>query len=313
MPTATRRTLLGGAASLVTTRVASAPDENVVRWASAGGVLTWDPHGTTETPSLSGSRHVYETLTAANPDLTLHPDLATAWKLVGPLTWEFELREEVTFHDSAPFTALDVVFSLERARAQTSDLTSYTHSIAAVRAVGEHKVEITTTRQDLLLPINLRNVGILSQAWAERYGVVAATRYADSQAPSLSHANGTGPFILEFHEPGRRTVLVRNPSWWGQYLYPHNIDRIEWTIVPDPGRGCRPCSMARSTSSRTRPSTRSTASGARPGLSSPRLASCACCSSGLIKAPPSSTLRTSRARTRSRISACVGRSTKRST
>jgi peptide/nickel transport system substrate-binding protein len=234
MPASTRRTLLGGAASLVATRVASARDENVVRWASAGGVLTWDPHVTTETPSLSGYRHVYETLTGVDPDLTFHPSLATAWKHVGPLTWEFELREGVTFHDGTPFTAADVVFSLKRAHDQPSALTSYTHSIAAARTVDEHKVEITTTHSDLLLPINLRNVAILSQVWAERHGVVAVTRYVDGQAPSLIAANGTGPFIPESYEPGRRTVLIRNPSWWGQYLYPHNIDRIEWTIVPDP-------------------------------------------------------------------------------
>ncbi len=28
-------------------------------------------------------------------------------------------------------------------------------------------------------------------------------------------------------------MLVRNPNWWGAKLYPGNIDRIEWTVIPD--------------------------------------------------------------------------------
>jgi hypothetical protein len=56
--------------------------ENVLRWASAGGVLTWDPHGsTTETPSLVGFRQV---LTIIDADVSLRPALGTSWQLLDP-------------------------------------------------------------------------------------------------------------------------------------------------------------------------------------------------------------------------------------
>jgi ABC-type transport system substrate-binding protein len=71
------------AMALVTASVGQAAGENVLRWASAGGVLTWDPHGsTTETPGLVGFRQVYEALTIIDADLSLRPALATSWRLL---------------------------------------------------------------------------------------------------------------------------------------------------------------------------------------------------------------------------------------
>ncbi|HVV95367.1 MAG TPA: ABC transporter substrate-binding protein [Hyphomicrobiales bacterium] len=55
-------------------------------------------------------RAVYSTLIVYDPTTrTFKPDLATAWKRVGPTTLEFTLRQGVTWHDGTPFTADDVV------------------------------------------------------------------------------------------------------------------------------------------------------------------------------------------------------------
>jgi peptide/nickel transport system substrate-binding protein len=217
---------------LVAASTGQAASENVLRWASAGGVLTWDPHGsTTETPSLVGFRQVYEGLTFIDADLSLRPALATSWQPVDPTTWRFELRHGVSFHDGTPFAAEDVVFSIERARSEGSDLRSYMSSIAAIEAVDDDTVEITTSHPDMILPVTLRQVAILPKVWAEAHGIAAAKPYT-KEAPPLSDANGTGPFMLESHEMGRRTVLVRNATWWGTTEFSHNIDRIVWSIVP---------------------------------------------------------------------------------
>jgi peptide/nickel transport system substrate-binding protein len=40
--------------------------------------------------------------------------------------------------------------------------------------------------------------------------------------------------MLDSHETGRRTVLVGNPHWWGSAEFSHNLDRVVWSIVPDP-------------------------------------------------------------------------------
>ena len=51
--------------------------------------------------------------------MKLVPALATTWKQTSPTVWRFELRKGVKFHDGTPFTADDVVFSLQ-ARAQAT-------------------------------------------------------------------------------------------------------------------------------------------------------------------------------------------------
>jgi ABC-type transport system substrate-binding protein len=122
--------------------------ENVVRWASATDALTFDPHAANNTPTLAETQQVYEPLVDFNSRYQIEPSLAIAWKLTSPTTWQFDLRRGVRFHDGTPFTAEDVVFSLNRAMSKTSDYWDYVSSIAAVEAADDHTVRITTTTPD---------------------------------------------------------------------------------------------------------------------------------------------------------------------
>ena len=61
-------------------------------------------------------------------------------------TWQFDLRQGVVY-DGTPFTAEDVVFSLNRALSETSDKGDYVSSIKAV-ALDDHTVLITTAAPD---------------------------------------------------------------------------------------------------------------------------------------------------------------------
>src|SRR3954452_6930906 len=62
--------------------------------------------------------NVFEGLTRFAPDGTILPALAESWDIAPDgLSWEFHLRQGVTFHDGTPMTAEDVVFSFDRAMA----------------------------------------------------------------------------------------------------------------------------------------------------------------------------------------------------
>lgn len=223
------------AIGIVISLAGPAAAENVLRWASGAGALTFDPHSANHGPSIVQRDPVYERLLTTSARLEVIPQLATAWRPVDPLAWEFELRQGVRFHDGAPFTAEDVVFSLKRARAEHSQYADYFADISDVRAIDAHTVRITTRAPDALLPDRLRKLFIMSKAWAEEHGVTRTADFeAGEQTYATHHANGTGPFILETFEPRGPIVMRRNPDWWGYEHYPVNIDRIEYTPIGNP-------------------------------------------------------------------------------
>src|SRR5512140_1792816 len=77
-------------------------------------VTSLDPHYHNLTPNNAVASHLYGFLVERNEKSQPIPGLATEWKVVDPLTWEFKLRRGVKFHDGSEFTAADVVASIER-------------------------------------------------------------------------------------------------------------------------------------------------------------------------------------------------------
>jgi peptide/nickel transport system substrate-binding protein len=235
----TRRALLAGAAaaSFARPRATPAGAETVLRWASTVGAATFDPHALNTVPAFAQQQQVYEGLIDLDASLHFTPQLAVDWRPLDPLTWEIRLREGVRFHDGAPLTAEDVVFSLERARTPPSDLQALFRGVGTIAAADARTVHIRTTTPAPSLPqrILVNFLGVMSRSWAEAHGAARATDFKTGEETYASrHANGTGPFVLEQYEPDGRIVMRRNPHWWGAADYPLNIDRLEYTPVPDP-------------------------------------------------------------------------------
>src|SRR5215471_18364645 len=77
-------------------------------------VTAIDPHYHNLTPNNNVAAHIFGYLVERNEKSQLEPGLATEWKAVDPLTWEFKLRRGVKFHDGSDFHAIDVIASIER-------------------------------------------------------------------------------------------------------------------------------------------------------------------------------------------------------
>ncbi len=212
---------------------ALAQDEHVLRWASRGDALTFDPHGQNETPTITAISQVYETLASRDAELNLIPRLATSWEVTEPTIWTFHLREGVTFHDGTPFTAEDVAFSLIRAQGDSSDFRSLINTIDYIEIVTDHLIRVHTTVPTPLLVNNLTDVFIMSAAWSREHDVEDAQDFAaGDENYAVRHANGTGPFVMELREPDVRSVFTRFDGWWGLEVFePHNIDRIVYTPI----------------------------------------------------------------------------------
>jgi peptide/nickel transport system substrate-binding protein len=188
-----------------------------LRWSSQGDILTMDPHAQNEGLNNAVSDHIYEPLVTRGRDLKIEPCLALAWQAVDPTTMRFRLRPNVRFHDGAPLTAEDVVFSIERALAPTSNFSPYMQGITGARKVDDLTVEITTKGPNPVLLPQLTEVRIMSRAWAVRHNVQRPQDFKNKEETfAARNANGTGPFVLKSRDPDVKTVMVLNSNWWGK-------------------------------------------------------------------------------------------------
>ncbi|MBL0728095.1 ABC transporter substrate-binding protein [Piscinibacter sp. HJYY11] len=196
--------LMAGSTQAVTLRVAN-----------QGDAQSMDPHSLNESLQLTFTNNIYEPLVARDKKLGLSPGLATRWSQPKPTVWRFELRRGVNFHDGTPFTADDVVFSFNRAAGAGSDMQGYTNTFKEVRKIDAHTVEVETLTPFPILPDVLTNVFVMSKKWCEDNKAQAPVdrRKGIENAASFK-ANGTGPFRLKERQPGSRTVLVRNGTYW---------------------------------------------------------------------------------------------------
>jgi peptide/nickel transport system substrate-binding protein len=123
-----------------------------LRIAHEAPVISLDPADAMEAATQSVLSNFYEALVGFDRGMKLVPTLAADWTAPDERTWVFRLRPGVRFHDGAPLTASDVVFSLDRARSRSgSRVRGQLHSVESVAQLDAGAVRIVTTRPDPLL------------------------------------------------------------------------------------------------------------------------------------------------------------------
>ena len=188
---------------------------------------TMDPHFFNGFPAGSAHPQIFEGLTEIDPALQVRPALATAWRMVDPNTWEFDLREGVRFHDGTPFTARDVVASFARVPNVPNSpalFTPFIRPVKEVQVMGEHRIRIVTNTPTATLPGDLARVLLLSER-------DAGQGTSDFNA---GRVNGTGPYRFTSWVNTDNLVIARNDAYWGAKA-PWQSVTIR-TITRDPSR-----------------------------------------------------------------------------
>jgi peptide/nickel transport system substrate-binding protein len=211
---------------------ATVADARTLRWASQGDILTFDPHAQNEGLNNTANSYVYEPLINYNDKFELEPALAESWRQETALIWRFALRKGVRWHDGTPFTAADVVFSIDRALHPSSNFRAYTTSIQRAVAIDDHTVLIYTTIPNPVLLRQLTELRMMSRAWAEKNRVTAPQNFVQREETfAARNAMGTGPFMLKSREVDVRTVFVENPNWWGRATRKGNVSEIVYAPI----------------------------------------------------------------------------------
>lgn len=223
-----RKTILAVAAAVALMSVPASA--KTFRFAFQGDYKSLDPYTLNETFTLAMHGAVYEGLTKRGPKLEIIPGLAERWEIAEPTRWRFYLRKGVKFQNGEDFTADDVVFSADRVRATGSNMTTRIPSDAKFVKVDDHTVDVILTKPNPILHYEWDTWYIMSKKWAEANGAAAPTPpSATTPGYAALNANGTGPFRIDSHQAGVKTVWKPNPGWWGKPE--HNLTEVIFTPI----------------------------------------------------------------------------------
>ena len=165
--------------------------------------------------------NIFEGLTRFGSDGAILPALAESWDISEDgTTYTFTLRSGVTFHDGAAMNAEDVVFSLDRARAEdtTNAQAALFANITGVEAVDDTTVTITLDGPD--------GAFLFDMAWGD--AVIVDPASADDNA---TNPIGTGPFRFVEWRQGDSIELARNDAYWGEAVA---LEGATFRFISDP-------------------------------------------------------------------------------
>jgi peptide/nickel transport system substrate-binding protein len=217
------------AAALAAAMLAAPAEAKTFRYAFQGDLNALDPYTLNETFTLGAMGNVMEGLTKRDKDLKIIPGLAERWELLEPTRWRFHLRKGVKFHNGEDFTADDVIFSAERALSPESNIKSRIAAGTKLVKVDDHTVDFVTTGPNPILHYEWDTWYIFSKKWSEANGATKVQTSSSQLSPFTLKANGTGPFIVESHQPGVKTVFKPNPNWWGKPE--HNLTEVVFQTI----------------------------------------------------------------------------------
>ncbi|TPK77527.1 MULTISPECIES: ABC transporter substrate-binding protein [unclassified Mesorhizobium] len=164
--------------------------------------------------------NVFEGLTRIGPNSEVLPDLAESWTVSDDgKVYTFKLHTGVKFHDGTDFSADDVKFSLDRARAENS-INAQKQLFAAIDKV--EVVDPATVKVTLAHP---QGSFLYNMGWGD--AVIVSPKSADT---NKEKPIGTGPFKFESWAKGSSITLVKSDHYWGAPVF---LEKAEFRIVPD--------------------------------------------------------------------------------
>ncbi|MFZ5917453.1 MAG: ABC transporter substrate-binding protein [Chloroflexota bacterium] len=172
-------------------------------------------------PEGSVASHLWDTLTLLNDDLQIEPHLAESWRLVNNFTWEFTLRQGITFHNGEPLDTQAVRFSINRSQSLPGSLETFARDVGLreIEMVDPYIFRLVTEQPVSNLPYYLAFLEILPPTY---YSEIDSAQAAVAPV-------GSGPYQIEPWSPGESLILKAVSAYWkGAPI----LDQITFQTVP---------------------------------------------------------------------------------
>lgn len=187
-------------------------------------IVSFDIHDHNNTSTEAVHINMFNYLFKRDASQEIQPDLVESYELVDETTWEFKLKEGVTFHNGDPLTSEDVKFTLERV-AKDSGLREHPNykQILEVKVIDELNFQILTDGPQPTMINRLARLGsgMLPKKYIEENG----------WEHFLKQPIGTGPF--QFAEWVRDDRVVLEP--YDNYFEGKNEewDQLVFRVIPE--------------------------------------------------------------------------------
>ncbi len=184
-----------------------------------------------------GLQNIFQSLISRDNDYRYSDGLAEKWESSPDgLTWTFNLKKNVKFHDGTPFNAEAVKRHFEVMRDKAT---------AAQQGSEWEWFESMTVVDEFTIKFNLKQPFANAEfRHGNTYGAVQSpTAYAKfGPAGDKTYGTkvgvGTGPFMLEQYIASDKLVMKRNPDYnwapkWATNKGPAYVDQLVWRLIPD--------------------------------------------------------------------------------
>lgn len=203
-------------------RLGPTDPDATLRWGLASGITRFDPHRATSSYDNTWLFPVYDRLIHMDADGAPIPGLATAWRYGPQGAWlELELREDVRFHDGAPFDAEAVAANIERAQTvRGSSIGSELGNITRTEILSPHRIRLHLSQPDAALPLIL----------SDRAGMMISPRAFDDSMLDRRGV-GAGPWRHVEYRTGNRSIYERFDDYWDEDAA--GVRQLELRLIPD--------------------------------------------------------------------------------
>lgn len=166
--------------------------------------------------------NIYDPILTREDDMSIVGHLATEWRILDDLTWEFDFREDVVFHNGEPFNAEAFKFTIEYILDEANQMAyrGRFSPISEIEILGEFSARVHTSEPMPILPVRLTSLYPLEPGYVTEVG----------HEEAASKPIGTGAYrLVEWSKEERIVLEAFDDHWQGR----PSIDRLIIRPIPE--------------------------------------------------------------------------------